>query len=72
MDHAEAWRLRQTVQKHGPEELPLAQGQGWQLKVPGCDGAGVAKRSYPTSKVRRGRHKEIPLIQGKEQWLHFA
>ena len=23
-------------------------------------------------KVRRGSHEEIPLVQGKEQWLHFA
>ena len=23
-------------------------------------------------KVRRGGSEEIPLIQGKEQWLHFA
>ena len=23
-------------------------------------------------KVRRGDHEEIPLIQGKEQWLCFA
>ena len=31
-----------------------------------------AERSYSTSKVRRGGCEEIPLIQGKEQWLHFA
>ena len=23
-------------------------------------------------KVRKGSGKEIPLVQGKEQWLHFA
>ena len=23
-------------------------------------------------KVRRGGSEEIPLVQGKEQWLHFA
>ena len=23
-------------------------------------------------KVRKGGSKEIPLVQGKEQWLHFA
>ena len=27
---------------------------------------------YPTLKVRNGGAKEIPLIQGKEQWLCFA
>ena len=23
-------------------------------------------------KVRKGGGEEIPLVQGKEQWLHFA
>ena len=31
-----------------------------------------AERSYSTFKVRRGGREEIPLIQGKEQQLHFA
>ena len=31
-----------------------------------------AGRSNPTFKVRRGGSEEIPLIQGKEQWLCFA
>ena len=31
-----------------------------------------AERSYSTVKVRRGSLEDIPLIQGKEQWLHFA
>ena len=31
-----------------------------------------AERSYSTFKVRRGGHKDIPLVQGKEQWLRFA
>ena len=31
-----------------------------------------AKRSYSRFKVRRGSHEEIPLVQGKEQWLRFA
>jgi len=31
-----------------------------------------AERSYSTFKVRRGGGEEIPLIQGKEHWLHFA
>ena len=29
-------------------------------------------RSYLTLKFRKGGGEEIPLIQGKEQWLHFA
>ena len=31
-----------------------------------------AERSYSMFKVRRGCHEEIPLVQGKEQKLHFA
>ena len=40
--------------------------------MPGCDGAGAAKRSYSLVKVRRGGSEEISLVQGKEQQLHFA
>ena len=31
-----------------------------------------AEKSYSTFKVRRGGGEEIPLLQGKEQRLHFA
>ena len=31
-----------------------------------------AERSYSTFKVRRGGGEVIPLVQGKEQRLHFA
>ena len=31
-----------------------------------------AERCYSMFKVRRGGLEEIPLIQGKEQQLHFA
>ena len=31
-----------------------------------------AERSYSTFKFRRGGRKEIPLVQGKEQRLHFS
>ena len=31
-----------------------------------------AKRIYSMFKVRRVGHEEIPLVQGKEQWLPFA
>ena len=31
-----------------------------------------AESSYSMFKVRRGGHEEIPLVQGKEQRLHFA
>ena len=35
-------------------------------------GHRMAQGSYPTLKVRKGGGEEIPLIQGKEQRLHFA
>ena len=35
-------------------------------------GSRRAERSYSTFKVRRGGHEEIPLVQDKEQRLHFA
>ena len=35
-------------------------------------GCRRAERSDSTFKVRRGSGEEIPLIQGKEQWLRFA
>ena len=31
-----------------------------------------AERSYSTFKVRRGGCVEVPLVQGKGQWLSFA
>ena len=31
-----------------------------------------AERSYSMFKVRRGSSEEMPLVQGKEQWLRFA
>ena len=39
----------------------------WRLR-----GHRRAERSYSTFKVRRDSHEEIPLIQGKDQWLRFA
>ena len=31
-----------------------------------------ARKSYSTFKVKRGSREETPLVQGKEQRLHFA
>ena len=41
-------------------------------KEPWLHGHRRAERSYSTFKVRRGGSEEIPLVQGEEQWLHFA
>ena len=64
MDHAEAW-------PRGANPRP---NQGWQPRgaTPRLRSGAVAGRSYPTPKVRRGGCEEIPLVQGKEQRLHFA
>ena len=35
-------------------------------------GCRRAERSYSMFKVRRGSGEELPLVQGKEQQLHFA
>ena len=35
-------------------------------------GCRRAKRSYSMFRVRRGSSEEIPLVQGKEQRLHFV
>ena len=32
--------------------------------MPGCDGAGMAERSYPTSEARDGGREEQPHVQG--------
>ena len=48
------------------EELPHVRGLGHRPKVPGCDGAGTAERSYPASKVRGGSREELPGVRG--QW----
>ena len=44
----------------GQEELPHVRGQGQRLRVPDCDGAGTAERSYPASEVRGGGWEELP------------
>ena len=47
-----------------PRELPHVWGQGQQPRVPGCDGAGMAERSYPASEVRGGGREELPHVRG--------
>ena len=49
--------------KHGLE-LPHVRSQGQRPRVPGCDSAGMAERSYPTSEVRGGGREELPHVQG--------
>ena len=64
----------------GQEELPHIRGQGQRPRVPGCDSAGTAKRSYPASGVRGGDKRSYPASEvraaagrsyptSKEWWL---
>ena len=56
------------------EELPHVRGQGQQPRVPGCDGSGMAARSYPVSKVRGGDERSYPASEvrggGREELPH--
>ena len=69
-------RLQQR--RSGQEELPTpeAWGGSWEELPKSTEwwlhGHRRAERIYSTFKVRRGSSEEIPLIQGKEQWLRFA
>ena len=60
-----------TVHKCGREELPHVQGQGQRPRVPGCDGAGMAERSYlslrsgATARRSCGR-EELPHVPTPE------
>ena len=56
--------LTSEVRGGSREELPCIQGQGRRPRVPGCDSAGAAKRSYPTSEATGGSWEEQPHIQG--------
>ena len=51
----------------GQEELPYVRGQGQWPRVPGCDGAGTAERSYPMSEVRGSGREELPHVRSQEQ-----
>ena len=52
---------------------PRAAGRSNRMfKEPWLRGRRRASRNYLTLKVRKGGGEEIPLVQGKEQWLHFA
>ena len=46
------------------EELPNVRGQGQRPRVPGCNGAEMAEKSYPMSQVRSGGREEQPHVQG--------
>ena len=45
------------------EELPHVRRQGQRPRVPGCNGAGTAERSYPASEVSGGGWEELPASE---------
>ena len=52
---------------------PEARGSGREDQPHALAAPAQEGREEPLHvKVRRGRDEEIPLIQGKEQWLRFA
>ena len=53
--------------KRGQEELLHIRGPGQQPKVPGCNGTGMAERSYPTTEVRGSSREELPHVQGQRR-----
>ena len=45
------------------EELPHFRGQGQQPRIPDCNGAGMAERSYPVSEVRSCNKRSYPVSE---------
>ena len=52
---SEGWRSRGVI---------ACPRSGQRQRVPGCDGTGMAERSYPTSKVRGSGREEQLHVQG--------
>ena len=54
---------------------PHVGSEGQQRRVPGCEGAGIAERSYPASEVRGSGQEELPHAGGqglrREDQLHI-
>ena len=65
------WTL-QHINRTLPTIKQDLEGQGQRPRVPGCDGAGTAERSYPKSEVRGDGREEIPRARGQGQWPRRA
>ena len=58
------------------EELPHVRGQGQRPRVPGCDSAGAARKSYPMPEARGGGREDQPHVvavqaqEGLEELSH--
>ena len=60
---AAAKSARLQRRRKSGEELPHVRGQGQWPRVPGCEGAGRAERSYPTSEIQ-GQWPRVPGCEG--------
>ena len=49
----------------GQEEVPHVRGQGQWLRVPGCDGAGTAERSYPSPRSEAAAERSYPTSEAR-------
>ena len=47
----------------GREELPHVRGHGRRPRVPGCDSAGAAKRSYPSPRLGAAARRSYPTSE---------
>ena len=63
---AEAGRKDPTPERRRPRGVTLRLRSGQRWRVPGCDGTGMAKRSYPTPKARGGGWEELLHTGGQE------
>ena len=68
--HARGQGLRQGGATHARGQGPRREELPWAMAAQVQE--GLEELSHITLKVRKGGGEEIPLVQGKEQWLHFA
>ena len=65
-------RLQLTQQKRGGEELPHVQGPGGSRECQAAMAQEQPRGANPCSRSGGEASEEMHLVQGKEQWLHFA
>ena len=61
---AESWRTP-CPKGSGQEELPHVRGQGQRPRVPGCDRAGTAERSYPSPRSGAAAEWSYPASEAR-------
>ena len=51
--------------KRGREELPHVRGQGQRPRVPGCNGTGMAEKSYPSPRSGAAVERSYPTPEAR-------